>query len=551
MPAPSPALIADRLRANLAAAGLELGAADLAKIEELGCLKPVLAFEELADAVDADALPDYLAERGGRGDEAAAIYDEGIVAHGGTTPGDLSRPTVLPGRAGAVLDLPISEASGLLRRGELSPLELARASLERIAALDPGLNAFQLVLEDEALAAAAAAEAEIRAGRWRGPLHGIPVAVKDLLDLAGSPTTAGSRILAGAVAARDSTAVERLRAAGAVIVGKTRMSEFAYSPGSNNDHYGPTRNPAAPDRDAGGSSSGSAAAVASGMAMAALGTDTGGSIRIPAAFCGIVGFKPGFGVLGLGGARSLSWSLDHLGPLARDSGGAAFVAAALAGPDPRDPRTALAPASLAAAPPPSPRGLKVGVLRTEAGGKSPASEEALAAWRAALGRLEAAGAALVDIDFPRLAALRSLNAAILAIEAALVHREWMRGRLADYGEFTRLRLLAGWAYGPADLARASRARLALRRDCGAAFARADILCCPTMGEGAPALGTPARLTFTSPFNLLGWPAISLPAGATAAGLPLAAQLVGPPGGDAALLSAAMACEALVRGDSGA
>jgi len=539
----TPDLIIDRLRSNLAAAGLEVSGEEIAKMEELGCLKPVLAFEESEDPGD-DELPDYLAARDpdapfvGRGPGPAS---PGVTASG--TDGGAARRDG-PGRAGdaaSALDLPIREVSALLARGELSPVELVSASLARIAALDPGINAFQLVLRDEALEAARNAERELREGRRRGPLQGVPVAVKDLLDLAGAPTTAGSGIWADRAAAADSTAVARLRAAGAVIVGKTRMSEFAYSPGSNNDHYGPTRNPADPSRDSGGSSSGSAAAVASGMVMAALGTDTGGSIRIPASYCGIVGYKPGFGELGLGGARSLAWSLDHLGPLSRDADGAALVAGALAGPDPRDPRTCgrgsgpAFPASRLD----SPKGLRIGLLPLREGGKALASDEAAAAWRRSLEPFEAGGAALVELDFPWLPRLRMLNATILAIEAAQIHLAPMRERRADYGEFTRLRLLAGWAYGPTALARAEAMRLAARRECEAAFASVDLLCCPTMPDGAPALGTPGRLTFTSPFNLLGWPALSLPAGRAASGLPLGTQLVGPPGGDGFLLAAAL------------
>jgi Asp-tRNA(Asn)/Glu-tRNA(Gln) amidotransferase A subunit family amidase len=371
--------------------------------------------------------------------------------------------------------------------------------------------------------------------------------VKDILDLAGTPTRAGSAILGERAAQTDSWAVARLKAAGAVIVGKTRMSEFAYSPGSNNDHYGSVRNPCARDRDSGGSSSGSAAAVAAGIVPAALGTDSGGSIRIPASFCGIVGLKPTFGRLSLAGAVSLSWSCDHLGPLARDVRDAAIVLDALAGRDPRDPRTrktADGPfASALEGRTSRPlAGLRVGALGADGSGHSLGTDEALAAWKAGLEALEDAGAELLEIDMPELRAARALNSAIIAMESVAFHAPLMRERHADYGDFTRLRMLAGFAYSPEDFVRAQQARTRVRRNCMAVFDRVDLVSTPTMSREAPSLGTPASLTFSSPFNLLGWPAITIPAGRTAAGLPLGLQLAARPWDEATLLSAAVAAE---------
>jgi len=441
----------------------------------------------------------------------------------------------------------IAALTSRLSQGTLSSAELVEESLSRIESRGAELNAFQLVLADEARAAARAADRELRAGVRRGLLHGIPVAVKDIFDLAGTPTRAGTVILGERAAESDSWAVARLKEAGAVIVGKTRMSEFAYSPGSNNDNYGPVPNPRGPDRDSGGSSSGSAAAVAAGIVPAALGTDSGGSVRIPAAFCGLVGLKPTFGRLSLAGAVPLSWSCDHLGPLARNVLDAAIVLDALAGRDPRDPRTRktddgpFAPALGRLGPRPL-EGLRVGALAADGSGRALGSGDALAAWKAGLAALEDAGAAIVEIDMPELKAARALNSTIIAMEAAAFHAPMMRGRLADYGEFTRLRMLAGFAYSPEDFARAERARARVRRGCMAVFDRIDLVSTPSMPREAPSLGTPASLTFSSPFNLLGWPAISMPAGLTASGLPLGMQLAAPAWDEATLLRAAAAAE---------
>ncbi|MEI7769115.1 MAG: amidase, partial [Chloroflexales bacterium] len=307
----------DRLRANLRAAGIPATDADFAGIAEKGFLSRVADVERVIAGLPSDDLPDYL---------DAASLPASISAGPGAPP------------AGGAADS-IADIAALIRARAASPVALAERALARIAERDPQLNAFQLVLAERAMAAARAAEAAIDAGGYLGPLHGVPVAVKDLLDLAGTPTTAGSKILAGNIAAQDATGVARLRQAGAVIVGKTRMSEFAYSPGSNNAHCGPTANPHNHERDTGGSSSGSAAAVAAGLVFAALGSDTGGSIRIPAANCGIVGLKPTHGRASLAGAVTLSWSLDHLGPLTRSVADAAIMLEVIAGPDRRDGRT--------------------------------------------------------------------------------------------------------------------------------------------------------------------------------------------------------------------
>ncbi|MEI6386059.1 MAG: amidase [Spirochaetota bacterium] len=537
----SMAAIFDQFRMNLRNAGIMLAESDFGKIEAEGYLKPVQAFERAIQDLSQDLVPDYAGYWSGP--PAASAME-------GPEPVSSPPPAPLSPAGTSLLNLDLLTAAAALRRGELSPLDLAKASLARIEERNPAINAIQILLGDEALEAARLAEAEIQGGRWRGPLHGIPVAVKDLLDLAGHPTTAGSKILAGRTASTDAAAVVRLRSAGAIIIGKTRMSEFAYSPGSNNDHYGSTRNPCATGRDSGGSSSGSAAATADRMVYAAVGTDTGGSIRIPAAFCGLVGLKPTYGRLSLRGAVPLSWSLDHLGPIARTvsdlaalfdtlDGYSSGYASGMPAGGSRNLVGALASArsgeeGLA--------GLRIGVLGDDGSGRPRADADCLQAWKNGLDALEAAGASLIDIDLPSLQGLRTLNAALLAIEAAAFHLPTLRSRLADYGDFMRLRILGGFAYGPLDFVRIQQARAGIRRICDAIFGTVDILSTPTMSQVAPPLGTPPRLTFTAPFNILGWPALTLPVGVNSEGLALGMQLAGKPWGEATLLRAARAAE---------
>ncbi len=517
--------IMDRFRANLAGAGIVLAESEFERVEAMGLLRQVHAFEDCVSLLPPLPVPDYLESRGER--EARPR---------GTRrwqPGPETRS-------------PILDTSRLVGNRELSPVDLAARAIERIGERDPLINAFQELLVEEVIRAARAAEAEILAGRYLGPLHGIPVAVKDIFDLRGTATRAGSAILGGRPAEVDATAVSRLRAAGAILIGKTRMSEFAYSPGSNNDNFGPTRNPRATDRDSGGSSSGSAAAVADGMAFAALGTDTGGSVRIPASFCGIVGFKPSFGRASLAGCAGLSWSLDHPGFLARSAADAALLLGICEGPDALDPRTSrwsAASSGEAGEARRDPRGMRIGVLAGGGGGASIVAPEAAAAWEAGIAWLGRSGFDLVEVELPELRAMRSLNTTILAIEAAQWHHSLQRESLGLYGDFTRLRLLAGWAYGPADFVRAHILRSGLRRRFEALFEGIDVLVTPTMMEGPPPLAEVPRLSYTSPFNLLGLPAFSMPAGLTDGGLPLGLQIVSGSWGDHLVLDLALLLEA--------
>ena len=526
-----PGRIVDRLRENLDAAGIPLAARDLERLLETGLLRTAAAFEALEAETPADAVPDHLAVLGAR-------TDAGRGERAGPAAAERA-----PDREAVHPEDSIAGVAARLRARAISPVELTEQALERIAARDPELNAFQRVLAEEARAAARAAEREIAAGRYLGPLHGVPVAVKDLLDLAGTPTTAGSGYYGERARDADSPAVARLRHAGAIIVGKTRLAEFAYSPGSNNAHFGPTRNPHDPSRDSGGSSSGSGAAVSAGLVFAALGSDTGGSIRIPASLCGIVGLKPTFGRVSLAGAVPLAWSLDHLGPLARTARDAALMLQAIAGPEPGDPRTRDVPvpdytAGLEA----GVRGVRIGVVGDDGERDPPAALASFAAWRAGLRSLEAAGATLVALDLPVLADLRVVNGALIAMEAAAFHRPMLRARAGDYGEFARLRLLAAHAYRPGDYLRAQQARAVARARFQRALEGVELLSTPTMPGAAPALGVPAPTRFTAPFNLLGWPALSVPVGPAADRMPLGLQLVGRPWEERSVLRAARVVE---------
>ena len=369
----------------------------------------------------------------------------------------------------------------------------------------------------------------------------------------GTVTTSGSKVFADHVTNQDAAVVERLRAAGAVIVGKTRLSEFAYWPGSTNPHYGPTPNPRDPTRDAGGSSSGSAAAVARGMVYAALGTDTGGSIRIPAALCGVVGLKPTFGCASLYGCATLAWSLDHVGPLTRSVEDAALVLAAIAGPDPRDPRTRPAPsftvAGLPGDPPGGTRrlhpdlpGVRVGVPR-DLHLAAPLQEAGARSWTRANRALEEAGATLVEVDLDEIHMLRQVALLTLGVEAAVHHAPLLRAHYDDYGEFCRGRLVAAFTFSAQDFLGAQRLRRWIRTRWDAACRPVDVLSLPCQPGVAPLLDMPASTDLTNLFNALGWPAVSVPCGDGEHGLPLAVQLVAKPWDEATLLRAARAVEA--------
>jgi aspartyl-tRNA(Asn)/glutamyl-tRNA(Gln) amidotransferase subunit A len=426
----------------------------------------------------------------------------------------------------------LAEASAAIAAGTLSPVALTDQVLARIAALEPRLNAFITLTADRARAAAAAAEAEIREGRRRGPLHGIPYALKDIYDVAGIRTTAHSRLLLDNVAQANSDATERLEAAGMVLLGKLATHEFARG-GVNDDLPFPrAKNPWNPAYFAGGSSSGSGAAVASGMVGLAMGSDTGGSIRIPAAFCGAVGLKPTYGRLSRRGVVPLSFGLDHTGPLTRTVEDCALAMQALAGFGPRDPGSADRPVEdCTGRLRDGVRGLRIGHARGYAVEAAVGAEQ-MATMDAAAGVLPRLGAEVVEVPLPALRRFEAACWTILHAESFAVHQQDLRTRPELYGRTLRERLILGaFVTGP-HYVQAQRLRRRLTQEVDTLFAGLDaILCAPAHGPAplaAEADDNPWRhqQPITAAFNVTGHPALCLPAGFAANGLPLSLQIIG-------------------------
>jgi len=452
----------------------------------------------------------------------------------------------------------LAELAALLRDKRVSPVEVIQAHLERIDTLNETLNAFITVMREQALADARRCEEEILRGNYRGPLHGVPVALKDLYDTAGVRTTAASKIYAHRVPNEDAASVARLRAAGAVIIGKTNLHEFAYGVTTESSFFGPTRNPWDLERIAGGSSGGSGAAVAAYLCVAATGSDTGGSIRIPAALCGIVGLKPTYGRISCHGLLPLSWTLDHPGPMTRTVYGAAAMLAAMAGYDPRDPASADVPV------PDYPAGLREGVAGLRIGldpqwALSEIHQEVRVAFQEALEVLKDLGAEIVEVSLPRVEEGMEAALTILMAEATGIHEEFLRTRPHDYQPDVRARLEKGFVVRGVDYGRARRTGELLHRDFAVLFQKVDLLATPMCGITAPKLGqrevtidgelvpVMAALTrYTRVFNLTGLPAISVPCGPSSEGLPIGFQLVGRAWDEATILRAAYAYERATR-----
>jgi aspartyl-tRNA(Asn)/glutamyl-tRNA(Gln) amidotransferase subunit A len=435
-----------------------------------------------------------------------------------------------------------TELARLIAARDVSPVEVVQAYLDRIEARDGRLRAFITVTADAARAAARAAEAQVISGAPRGPLCGVPIALKDLVSTRGVRTTGGSRILADNEPAEDATVAARLAAAGAISLGKLNMHEFAYGPEGLNPHYGTPWNPwdAATHRMCGGSSSGSAAAVAAALCAGALGSDTGGSIRIPSAFCGISGIKPTYGRVSRAGVLPLAWSLDHVGPMCRTAADCALLLGAMAGYDPRDPTTSVLPVpDYAAALTGNVKGLRVGVLR--AGFLDDAAPALAAVVEEALRGLAGLGATLQDVKLETLGVAAAAATAIISAEAYAYHEEWIKARPADYAGDVRDRIRVGAFVAAADYLKAQRARAVLRDEVDARLATLDVLVSPTTPIAAPAVGdaeavvgtarVPVRaslIRFTRPFNVTGHPVASIPCGLTPERLPVGLQIVGRP-----------------------
>ena len=448
----------------------------------------------------------------------------------------------------------ISEAARLIESGHLSPVELAEAHLNRIESTEPVLNSFITVLADQALSQAAAAEREIAGGTYRGPLHGIPIGLKDLYYTKGIPTTVGSRILRDYVPDYDSAVVERFNDAGAILMGKLQMHEFALGATSVNPHDGPAHNPWDVSRITGGSSGGSGSAVASSQCMAALGSDTGGSIRIPSGLCGIVGMKPTFGLISRYGVHPLSWSLDTVGPMTRTVLDAAIVMNALAGHDPRDPSSAQTNAEDFTA------GIRDGVDGLRIGIPDDffydvIDEEVSASICESAGVLAELGAVVERCSISALNHALGISSAILVTEAAETLFTYLRERPEDIGADVRARLYLGAMTPAVDYIKSQRARAAYNEQLAEAMNTYDLLLAPTAAVGAPridqefvevggqienALSLMSRLT--RPFNLTGQPTISVPCGFTSDGMPIGMQLAGRMWEDSVVLRAAHAFE---------
>lgn len=456
-------------------------------------------------------------------------------------------------------DHTLTELAELIRSRQVSAVEATQAALARLEALQPHLNAFITVTADQALAQAKEADALLSRGETLGPLHGAPVAFKDIIKTNGVRTTAGSRVLAGYVPDHDATVVRRLTAAGAIMVGKTHTHEFAFGATSNNACFGPARNPWGLNHSPGGSSGGSGAAVAAGIVPCALGTDTGGSIRIPAACCGIVGLKATYGRVSKYGVFPLSWSLDHVGPLTRTVADAALALQVLAGPDVLDPTTAGVPlpdfVAAAARGPEGLHGLRVGLLAPWLHDRVDA--EVQAAVTAAAQLLAELGATLVEVaDFPSADDTMLVNRILALGEAASYHAPHLQHNAQAYGDDVRGRLELGLYLLARDYLLGQRLRGEMCRHAAQIMARVDVLVAPTLPTAAPLVGQEllhwadgpetvpdALIRLTAGFSVTGQPAISLTCGYTGAGLPIGLQIVGRLFDEATLLRVAAAYEA--------
>ena len=443
--------------------------------------------------------------------------------------------------SGYLAYLGLAEAAELIRAKKLSPVEYVSALLARIERHDGRYYAFIALTPERALSTARAAEAEIAAGRWRGPFHGMPYALKDIIDVEGLPTTAHSKILLGNIARRHAVVTDRLEAAGGVLLGKLSTHEFAIGGPSFDLPWPPARNPWNRDHFCGGSSSGSGAGLAAGFFPAALGTDTGGSIRNPASMCGITGMKPTYGRVSRRGVAPLAFSLDHIGPMTRAVRDNALMLQVIAGHDPGDPGSADEPVpDYGAMLGQGVRGLRVGVIRRFYTKDVTGNPEQVAALDAAAKVLAEAGAETREITLPGLQDFSACGQIILAAEAYAVHEQWLKERPEDYGARARERLLAGATLRAVDYLQAVRWRLQLRDRVAAAFANIDLAITASSMDPACRIDDEEALASNywrqarMPFNVTGQPGLVIPAGFSNGGLPLSLQLVGHPFGEAML-----------------
>jgi aspartyl-tRNA(Asn)/glutamyl-tRNA(Gln) amidotransferase subunit A len=455
-----------------------------------------------------------------------------------------------------LLEFDVPTLASKLRGMEISPVELTAAYLERIEQIDGKLRCYITVTAHQARAAARHAEQEILSGNWRGPFHGVPVALKDLCSTKGIRTTAGSQILAEYVPDFDCTVWNRLAAAGAILLGKLNLHEFAAGATNSNPHWGTCRNPYNLERIPGGSSGGSAAAIVAGMAPATIGTDTGGSIRIPAAFCGCVGMKQTWSRVSRHGVLPLADSLDHAGPITRTVTDAALMLQVIAGHDPNDGTSSHEPVpDYAASCTREIKGKRIGAIRELRTGLE---AEVAASFDAALAKLGDLGTELSEVSIPAIEQVSAIATTITFAEAAEYHQPYLRTRADEYGKDVRRALEAGMLLPAVHYIRAQRARAVLLAQALSVLERCDVLVAPTTGIPAPRIGVGATalmpdgqpvdmvatiLRFTAPFNITGQPALALPTGLSPEGLPLSMQIIGRPFDEASVFQIAAAYEA--------
>lgn len=443
--------------------------------------------------------------------------------------------------------LTLKQASQLLRSGAASPVDLTQACLRRIDSDNSALNAFITVTGEQALAVAREMEAEQRRGIWRGPLHGIPIALKDNIDTAGIRTTAASELFKDRVPSADAEVVRRLKAAGAILLGKTNLQEFAYGGSSSVSYFGPVHNPWALDRIPGGSSGGSAAATAAGLCYASLGTDTAGSIRIPACYCGIVGFKPTYGRVSNRGVIPLSWTLDHVGPLCRTVEDAALMLGVIAGYDELDPATVDVPVpdysravSLQAS--------KLRLAIPRAPFFDSLDVEIASAVDTAIEMLRKLTSTVGDITLPTAnLPVDQIYAEVRGVEAYTYHSKWIAESPEKYQVVTRQRIQNSADVKSASYMQARRQLDLLRREIRNVFAKVDLLITPTLPNSPVTIAqgsdpTAVSIRNTVPFDVLGLPTISVPCGFTSSGLPIGLQISGAPFAESTVLGLAHAYE---------
>ena len=450
-----------------------------------------------------------------------------------------------------ILELNLFDLSRLIAARKLSSSEAVRAALKRLELLEDKLNAFITVLADPALAEAKKADGEIARGHYRGPLHGVPVSIKDMFEMAGVLTTGGSKILAEWVPETDAALVERLRAAGAIILGKTNLDEFGHGGTSTLSHFGPVHNPWDVERIAGGSSGGSAAAVAAGIGPLSYGTETGSSVCRPAAYCGITGFKPTFGIISRHGSFRGAWSQDHVGLFARSVKDIALGLDAVAGFDPRDPASvhqeSPAYASRLEA---SARGLRVGVLRFFLDGVDSSVRHA---FDDALKMLARLGSDVVDLDIPEISYAAMTSMMTSSAESAGINRRWIQERYHDFVPHVSRGLAVGMTITASEYLTVQRARHRIREALRATFEKVDLIVSPTTSRVAPLLseglkgnGDDTRHASCNQSNLLRYPSMlglpggSLPCGLNPEGLPIGLQIVGCWFADQTVLNTALA-----------